>query len=180
MFTDKVELSIRCADGADITRMVREGSLDCAVLSLPSVAGLDGIDVQLIRKCNMCMHASQKHRFAGYDELKLEQLIYETDIRMTKEQGYYKKIDEAFSNLELPELKHVYVQSSLECLTGITYRNCIAFSPEIYPPWPECKKVKITDWTTDFSLVFVTRTGYTSDTTEKLYRALCDTLKAEN
>ena len=148
-------------------------------MSLPSVGHLDGIDVQLIRKCNMCMHASQKHRFAEYDELKLEQLIYETDIRMTKEKGYYEKIDEAFANLGLPEIKHVYAQSPLECLTAITYRNCIGFSPDIYPPWPDCKKIRISDWTTDFSIVFVTRTDCASGTIEKLYKALCETLKSK-
>ena len=179
LFSDNRELSIRCGDGADITRMVRDGNLDCAIMSLPSVVRSDGIEVRIIRKCNMCMHASRKHRYAGYDELKLEQLIYETDIRTTKEQGYYKKIDEAFANLGLPELKHVYVQSSLDCLTGITYRDCIGFSPDIYPPWPDCKKVRISDWTTDFSIVFVTRADCASATLEKLYKALCETLNSK-
>lgn len=176
----KLELSVRFGDGSDITRLVREGAVDCAVMHLPSVNNPQGLNIRLICKCGMSFHAPLGHHLAHLHEVKLEQLIHETDVRIASEKGFYRMADEAFSTLNLPQMKHMYVERAADCMPITRYKNYICLNPEIYPPWPECKKVKITDWTTDFSLVFVTRTGYTSDTTEKLYRALCDTLKAEN
>lgn len=84
-----------------------------------------------------------------------------------------------FPKLNLPPIKHVYVQNALDCVPSIMYKNCIAISPDIYSLWPGCCKISIEDWTMDFSLVFVTREDAFSVTTERLYKALCMVLKKE-
>lgn len=177
--SDKVELSVRFGEGSDITRLVREGKLDCAVMHLPSISSSTGLEIRQICKCRMCMYSSENHRLARQKSLKLEQLSNETDVRIAREAGYFKKIDEAFDKLNLPPIKHVYVQNALDCVPSIMYKNCIAISPDIYSPWPGCCKIPIEDWTTDFSLVFVTREDVFSVTTERLYKALCMVLKKE-
>lgn len=176
---EKMEVSVRFGDGKDITRLVLEGKLDCAVMHLPSVSFHKGLSIRLIRKCSMCMISSETHRLAGQKSLKMEQLVHETDVRISGEAGFYKQIDEAFNILNLSQIKHVYVQNAMDCLPGISYKNCIAFDADIYPTWPGCIKVPIEDWTTDFSLVFVTREDVVADAVERLYKALCATLKRE-
>jgi len=177
--SDKVELSVRFGEGNDITRLVREGKLDCAVMHLPSISSSEELSIRQICKCKMCMYSSENHRLAGQKSLKLEQLRHETDVRIAREASYFKKIDEAFDALNLPPIQHVYVQNALDCVPSLMYKNCIAISPDIYSPWPGCLKIPIEDWTTDFSLVFVTRQGSFSASTERLYRTLCMVLKKE-
>ncbi len=173
----KTELSVRFGDGSDISRLVHEGMLDCAVMHLPSVSNLQGLSVRLICKCGMSFHAPEGHRLAGYDTVKLEQLIHETDVRIASEKGFYRMADEAFSGLNLPVMKHVYVERASDCMPITRFMKHICLNPEIYPAWPGCRMVKIEDWTTDFSLVFVTREDYVSDATERLYKALCTSMK---
>ena len=175
----KMELSVRFGEGTDISRMVREGSVDCAVMHLPSVSNPQGLNIRLICKCGMSFHAPMGHHLAQMDEVKLEQLIHETDVRVASEKGFYRMADEAFTMLNLPQMKHVYVERAADCMPITRYRNCICLNPEIYPPWPDCKKVKITDWTTDFSLVFVTKSDHVSDTIERLYKALCEKIGSQ-
>ena len=177
--SSKLELSVRFGDGSDISRLVREGAIDCAVMHLPSVNDPQGLNIRLICKCGMCFHAPPGHRLAQYDTVKLEQLVHETDVRTTTEKGFYRMADEAFASLNLPQMKHVYVERAEDCMPIARYRNYICLNPEIYPPWPDCKKVKITDWTTDFSLVFVTRDGQMSGAVERLYNALCAAMKMQ-
>lgn len=180
LMSRKLELSVRFADGSDVTRLIREGQLDCAVMHLPSVTNPDGLEIRLICKCGMCVHAPHGHHLAKYDEVKLEQLIHETDVRIANEKGFYRMADEAFRSLNLPMMKHVYVQSAADCMPITRYRNYVCLNPSIYPAWPGCKKVYIQDWTTDFSLVFVVRAQQSTDTTERLYNALCSCMqKAE-
>ena len=173
----KLELSFRFGDGSDISRMVREGVIDCAVMHLPSLSNPNGLSIRLICKCGMGFHAPLGHRLAKVNEIKLEQLIHETDVRTSSEKGFYRMADEAFAMLNLPEMKHVYVEQAADCMPITQYNKYICLNPDIYPPWPDCKTVKISDWTTDFSLVFVTKSGCVSDATEKLYDALCKILK---
>ncbi len=175
----KTEISTHYAEGSNITRLIREEKLDCAIMHLPSVLGSAGLEIRQICKCSICLYASVNHRLAGYKSLKLEQLIHETEIRSTKEEGYYRKMDEAFSRLNLSLPKHVYAKDESDIVPSIIYKNCVAFSPDIYSPWPDCVKIPIEDWMTDFSLVFVTRKGYYSDATERLYKALCNGMKKE-
>lgn len=172
-----LEVSVRFGDGSDITRLVREGLIDCAIMHLPSVSNSQGLNIRLICKCGMCFHVPLGHRFAKMIEIKMEQLIHETDVRITAEKGFYRMADEAFSLLNLPQMKHIYVERAADCMPIGRYKNCICLSPEIYSSWPEYHKVTISDWTTDFSLVFVTKNGFVSDTTEKLYRSLCEICK---
>jgi len=175
----KTELSVRFGDGSDISRLIHEGMLDCAVMHLPSVSNLQGLSVRLICKCGMAFHAPEGHRLAGYDKVKIEQLVHETDVRVANEKGFYRMADEAFSSLNLPPMKHVYVERASDCMPITRYMKHICLNPEIYPAWPGCRMVRIEDWTTDFSLVFVTREGIISDASEKLYKALCASMKKE-
>lgn len=175
----KLELSVRFGDGSDITRLVREGQLDCAVMHLPSVTNPEGLEIRLICKCGMCVHTPTGHRLAKYDEVPLEQLVHETDVRTVNEKAFYRMADEAFRSLNLPQMKHVYVQNAADCMPITCYRNYVCLNPSIYSAWPGCKKVYIQDWTTDFSLVFVTRVSHVMENTEKLYKALCASMRRE-
>lgn len=170
----ELEISVRFGDGADISRLIREGHLECGVMHLPSVTNPEGLMIRLINRCGMCLHVPQEHRLASFDRVKLEQLVHETDVRIQHEVGFYRMADEAFSKLNLPQIKHFYVERAIDCMPIVRYKNLICLSPSIYPAWPGCRKVPIEDWTTDFSLVFVTREGRFCENTEKIYRALCD------
>lgn len=170
---EDVEISVHFGDGADISRLIREGKLECGVMHLPSVSNPDGLAIRLISRCDMCVQVPQGHRLAAYDQIKLEQLIHETDVRIQREIGFYRMADEAFAMLNLPPMKHIYVERASDCLPIVLHRNRLCLSPSIYPPWPGCKKVIIEDWTTDFSLVFVTKEKQMCENVEKIYRALC-------
>lgn len=156
----QMDLSMRFGDGTVISRLVREGKLDCAVMHLPSVSCPEGLEIRLICKCGMSVHVPMSHHLAKEDTVRLEQLVSETDVRTDQEKGFYRMTDEAFSKLNLEPMKHVYVQNADDCMPITRYRNNICLTPSIYPAWEGCKKVQISDWTTDFSLVFVTRNAH--------------------
>lgn len=173
----QMDLSVRFGDGTVISRLVREGKLDCAVMHLPSVSAPEGLEIRLICKCGMCVHVPVSHRLAKEDTVRLEQLAAETDVRTKQEKRFYWMADEAFRQLNLEPMKHVYVQNADDCMPITRYRNYVCLTPSIYPAWQGCKKVHIADWTMDFSLVFVTRASHATDITEHLYQLLCASMK---
>ncbi|MDO4493367.1 MAG: LysR family transcriptional regulator [Clostridia bacterium] len=166
------EISLRFGDGSDICRRIREGLLECGVMHLPSVPPGSGLTIRLISKCGMCVYIPETHHLAARKGVKLEQLIHETDVRTQNEKNYYRMTDEAFKALNLPETKHRYVEHAADCMPIVRYKNLICFTPALYPAWPGCVKIPIEDWTTDFSLVFVTRPERETPYLDALCRAL--------
>ena len=169
----KLELTVRFGGSTELLRLLRENQLDCVVMHLPSVSNPADLEIRRIQKCDMCVHVPESHHFADRDVVTMEELSRETDVRVLNEKGYYKMADEAFRSLNLPLMQHEYVQNVADYIPVACYRNLVYLRPSIYEPWHGCKKVGIQDWTTDFSLVFVTRAEGNTEITEKLYQALC-------
>lgn len=179
LVSKKFDISVRIGDGTDITRLVREGVLDCAVMHLPSVSSPSGLSIRMICKCGMCVQVPPGNHLWTYPSVTMNQLVHETDVRIANEKSFYRTADEAFASVNLPQMKHVYAQNAADCMPITCYKGYVCLNPSIYNAWKGCRNIPIEDWTTDFSLVFVTRENCVSDSVERLYKALCATLKTE-
>lgn len=169
----KFEVSMRFGGSVEMLRLLREGEIDCVVMHLPSVSNPDDLKIRLIKRCGMCVHVPESHHFSNRDMVTMEELSRETDVRVLNEKGFYKTADEAFRSLNLPQMKHEYVQNVADYVPISCYRNLVFLRPSIYSLWQGCRKVDIQDWTTDFSLVLVTRAEGNTEMIEQFYGALC-------
>lgn len=173
----ELDLSLKPGEGRTMTQLLLADQIDCAVMHLPSFEPSPALKAQLIKKCDLQLIAPIGHPLAEQQQVTVAQLVEETDVRYNREERYYAALDSAFRNLGLHPMKHVYVQNASDSLPVMQYYNRICLSPNIYHSWEGCREIPITDWSVDYSLIFVCRNGVRSKILEAFFQSICRVMK---
>ena len=170
-----IDLSMRFGEGEALAQMVRDGELDCAVMHRPSLTHAQQLRMQTIRECSMGILVHRDSPLARFDEVRVEDLAGQTDIRINAEAPFYRAADDAFRRKGVEPLKHIFVGNSDECRPMMVTTGFFCLTPMIYSAWQDGKLIPVTDWPVPYPLVFVT-SGEGAPITDSLFRILKDAL----
>ena len=155
------EVSFRRALAHKLLEEIRMGTLDCAVMHLPSIDNASDFTLYPIASCNMNVTVPHEHDLVGQTEVTLSQLSQETDIRCFRafDPLYYAAVDEAFLQKGLQPMTYVETGEPEECQLMAVGSKYVYLSPSIYSTWEGFVTMPIANWPTSFDLVLVCKKG---------------------
>ena len=171
-----LDLKLRFGQGEDMVKMMREGTLDCAIMHRPSLGNATDMHVDLIQKSSMSIMVPLSNPLARQKEVTLARLSQETEVRCTQDPSFYQMADSAFYGAGLQPMLHVVTTEPDDCMPLVQYNGHVCYCPSIYVPWDGCALLTIVDWPVDYDLVFVYLQNQTNATVEYLYAAMCASL----
>ena len=170
-----VEIGLLRCDPPELKERLLSGKIDCALLHMPSVRDVSGIQWKILKEVGMAAKIPLTNPLSGRKSLRLRDLAKE-DIVMYERSIAPLCYDFVLQKLagENGNIPNVQVHSSQQDAVSVHVagNRGIAVVSELVPEWAGTQSVPIEDFRQGFELVFAVKVGQWNETMEEIYQTM--------